>query len=95
MMPETSDLTHFHQKPRRRAEFMTPVNSLKSKVGYGGLSDEILQKAQTLLENMGADYEPMAELYQRRDVPLSAGHDNGRQTDPVPGGRRGARPGSL
>ena len=42
---------HYSQKPRRNAEFIKPPNMLKTKVGTGGLSEEILSRAQDLLEN--------------------------------------------
>lgn len=54
---------HFNQKPRRKAEFTRPPNTLKAKVGSGGLSEEILNKAQTLLENNAVDFMPLAEIY--------------------------------
>jgi hypothetical protein len=58
--PET---THFNQKPRRQAEFIKPLNTLKSKVGSGGLGDDIVNKAQTLLEKNSVDFQPLAEMY--------------------------------
>jgi hypothetical protein len=54
---------HFNQKPRRRAEFIKPPNILKTKVGSGGLSDDILNKAQALIENTAVDFQPLAEMY--------------------------------
>ncbi len=54
---------HFNQKPRRRAEFIKPPNLLKGKVGSGGLSEDILDKAQELLENNTVDFEPLGEMY--------------------------------
>lgn len=54
---------HYNQKPRRKAEFIKPPNHLKAKVGTGGLSEEILDKAQTLLENNTVDFFPLAEMY--------------------------------
>lgn len=56
-------MNHFNQKPRRKAEFIKPPNILKAKVGTGGLSDEILDKAQELLENNTVDFLPLAEMY--------------------------------
>ena len=50
-------------KPRRKAEFVTPPNHLKIKVGYGGLTEDILNKAQALLENNTTDFTPLAEMY--------------------------------
>ena len=63
MVSEKPETKHFNQKRRRKAEFMKPVNVLKSKAGYGGLDDEILNKAQALLENNSVDFLPMAEMY--------------------------------
>ena len=51
------------EKPRRKAEFMKPLNHLKSKAGHGGLDEDILSKAQALLENNSVDFLPMAEMY--------------------------------
>ena len=53
----------FNQTKKREAEFFNPPNRLKQKVGSGGLSDEILQKAQELLENNAVDFAPLAEMY--------------------------------
>ncbi len=55
--------THFNQKQRRKAEFIKPDNLLKQKVGSGGLSNDILEKAQTLLENNTVDFEPLCNIY--------------------------------
>lgn len=53
-----------YKQPRRRnAEFINPPNVLKEKVGGGGLSDEILDKAQTLLENNAVDFRPLGDMY--------------------------------
>lgn len=54
---------HFNQTPRRRAEFITPPNTLRQKLGTGGLSEEILEKAQMLLENHTIDFQPLAKIY--------------------------------
>ncbi|HNQ92360.1 MAG TPA: hypothetical protein PKI93_05445 [Alphaproteobacteria bacterium] len=54
---------HFNLTPRRKAEFFMPPNHLKNKVGFGGLSDDILNKAQALLENNTADFRPLGEMY--------------------------------
>lgn len=54
---------HYKQKPKRNVEFIVPPNTLKQKVGSGGLSDEILEKAQKLLENNTVDFQPLAEMY--------------------------------
>ncbi len=57
------DPHHFNQKPKRDAEFITPPNMLKNKVGNGGLSDSILNRAQELLENNTEDFRPLADIY--------------------------------
>lgn len=54
---------HFNQAPRRHAEIIRPPNTLKAKVGSGGISDAILDKAQALLENNVVDFQPLAEMY--------------------------------
>lgn len=54
---------HYNQTPRRNAEFIKPPNMLKAKVGSGGLSEEILDKAQAFLENNTVDFLPLAEMY--------------------------------
>ncbi len=59
----TEDKDHYSMKPRRKAEFVTPPNHLKIKVGYGGLTEDILNKAQALLENNTVDFTPLAEMY--------------------------------
>ncbi|MCB1652316.1 MAG: hypothetical protein KDI46_09710 [Alphaproteobacteria bacterium] len=56
-------MDHFDQVPRRKAEFIKPPNTLKQKVGEGGLSEEILNKAQKLLEENTIDFEPLADMY--------------------------------
>jgi hypothetical protein len=54
---------HYNQKPKRKAEFIKPPNTLKAKVGSGGLAEEILEKAQKLLENNTVDFLPLGEMY--------------------------------
>jgi len=56
-------MQHYNQRPRRKAEFIKPPNLLKAKVGAGGLSENIINKAQALLENNTVDFGPLAELY--------------------------------
>lgn len=58
-----TDIQHYNQTPKRKAEFIKPPNNLKAKVGSGGLSEEILDKAQKLLENNTIDFQPLGELY--------------------------------
>lgn len=54
---------HFNQAPRRKADIVRPPNTLKAKVGSGGISDAILDKAQALLENNIVDFLPLGEMY--------------------------------
>ena len=63
MSKSDQDAEHFNQTPRRKAEFMRPVNVLKQKVGSGGLSDDILNRAQKLLEENSVDFKPLAIVY--------------------------------
>ncbi|MFN3827499.1 MAG: hypothetical protein ACK4NR_07725 [Micavibrio sp.] len=64
MEPEKDNTPqHFNQAPRRKAEIVKPPNTLKAKVGSGGISEAILDKAQALLENNVVDFMPLAEMY--------------------------------
>jgi len=56
-------MQHYNQTPKRKAEFIVPPNHLKEKVGTGGVSDDILEKAQALLENNTVDFQPLADMY--------------------------------
>jgi hypothetical protein len=71
---------HFSQKPRRKAEFIKPPNMLKTKVGTGGLSDDILNKAEDLLENNTVDFQPLAEMYL---AGLMKGIELAKEADPA------------
>ncbi len=46
-----------------KAKFYTPPNTLKIKVGSGGLAKNILAQAQQLLEENNVDFEPIALNY--------------------------------
>lgn len=59
----TDDNDHYNMVPRRKAEFFSPPNQLKLKVGNGGLTEDILNKAQALLESNTIDFTPLAEMY--------------------------------
>ena len=45
------------------AEFITPPNRLKQKVGSGGLPAEVLQKADALIANNNFDFRPLGLEY--------------------------------
>ncbi len=77
---------HYNQAPRRKAEFIKPPNTLKAKVGSGGLSDDILNKAQKLLENNAVDFRPLAEMYltsMMRGIDESQDPDNPRDDEAI------------
>lgn len=57
------DIEHFNRKPLRSADTIKTPNTLKAKVGSGGLSEYILEKAQELLENNTVDFTPLGEMY--------------------------------
>jgi hypothetical protein len=59
----TESDTHFGQQVRRKAEFIKPANVIKTKVGFGGLGDDVLAKAQKVLEENKVDFAPLAEMY--------------------------------
>lgn len=46
-----------------KARFITPPNLLKQKVGSGGLSKDILERAQKLLEHNNIEFHPIAYTY--------------------------------
>lgn len=50
------------QKKVRKAELITPPNKLKEKVGSGGIDENVLNKAQALLENNTVDFKPIAAM---------------------------------
>lgn len=79
MVTQPPQPPHFMQKPRRKAEFLKPPNMLKTKVGGGGLSDEILDKAQQLLENNTVDFQPLADMYLNS---LAKGIDLAKDANP-------------
>ena len=51
------------KKANPKAKFVKPPNVLKTKVGSGGLSELVLDRAQKLLENNSIEFEPIAEMY--------------------------------
>lgn len=59
----TDKTTHYSKTPKRKAEFFVPPNRLKAKVGKGGLTEDILDKAQALLEENTIDFRPLGEMY--------------------------------
>lgn len=46
-----------------QAEFISPPNTIKTKVGDGGLPETVLNQAQQMLENHSVDFKPVADLY--------------------------------
>lgn len=48
------------QKKLRNAEMITPPNHLKEKVGSGGISEAIVEKAQSMIETNTVDFRPIA-----------------------------------
>lgn len=69
------DVKHYNQKPRRDAQYINPPNTLRAKVGTGGLQEQILDKAQSLLENHTVDFTPLAEIYLEK---MHSGLQNAR-----------------
>lgn len=49
--------------PRKEAQFITPPNVLKAKVGKGGLADDVLERADRIIEENKVDFGPMLEDY--------------------------------
>jgi hypothetical protein len=89
MRSEKPEVTHFNQKPRRKAEFIKPVNTLRTKVGYGGLGDDILIKAQAVLENNTVEFQPLAEMYlatMMRAIEYASNPTEGEDNETLIGG---------
>lgn len=70
-------MDYFNQKRRRRAEFITPPNTLKIKIGSGGLEEDILARAEEKLKDNTADFPEIAApfLAQLRDGIEKAGRE--------------------
>lgn len=56
-------MNEFNRTQKRKADVIKPPNVLKAKVGSGGLSENILDKAQKMIENNTVDFIPLAEMY--------------------------------
>lgn len=56
-------MNQFNRPVLRKAEFIKPPNILKAKVGSGGLTEDILDKAQRLLAENTVDFQPLGEMY--------------------------------
>lgn len=56
-------MNQFGRPTLRKAEFIKPPNTLKAKVGGGGLAEDILNKAEKLLEENTVDFVPLGEMY--------------------------------
>lgn len=79
-------IEHYNRTPRRKAEFIKPPNTLKQKVGNGGLSDEILTKAQKLLEENTVDFRPLANMYLMslmNGIEMAKGYSHADDTEQV------------
>ena len=72
------DIKHYNQQPKRKATFIKPPNILKAKVGFGGLNDQILDRAQKLLEEQASDFKPLAEIYLDR---MRSGISSARESE--------------
>lgn len=72
------DIKHYNQQPKRKATFIKPPNILKAKVGFGGLNDQILDRAQKLLEEQASDFKPLAEVYLDR---MRSGISSARESE--------------
>ena len=58
------DIISFEDMPRqRKAEFFTPPNVLKQKVGDGGITPELINQAEEQIQNNTQDFAPIAMVY--------------------------------
>ena len=57
------DIIHFNQPQKRDATFIKPPNTIKLKVGSGGLDESALNRAQKIIETCDADFIPVGRAY--------------------------------
>ena len=50
------------RKPLYKVEFIKPINSLRAKVGYGGLNENILNEAQAQIERKSGNLRLFLEM---------------------------------
>lgn len=75
-------MNEFNRPRKRKAEFIKAPKTLKAKVGSGGLSEKILDRAQALIENSSVDFIPLAEMYlEALDKGIDLAHKAGEDTD--------------
>ncbi len=60
------DNNYLDKPAKDKVEFITVPNILKAKVGSGGLSEQIIKRAQELLESHAEDFVPLADVYLMR-----------------------------
>lgn len=53
----------YPQLPRRRGEVLFPPNTLKIKVGSGGIDDDIISNAQKIIDEQTFDFAPVGQRY--------------------------------
>ncbi len=53
----------YPREPRRRAEILFPPNTLKAKVGSGGIDEKLILKAQKVIEETKIDFLPIGQRY--------------------------------
>ncbi|MBU6235461.1 MAG: hypothetical protein KGQ41_06415 [Alphaproteobacteria bacterium] len=53
----------YPRAPRRRAEVLFPPNTLKAKVGSGGIDERLIEKAQRIIEETKVDFLPIGKRY--------------------------------
>lgn len=63
LSPSGTKDPYFDQKRKREAEFINVPNDLRNKVGTGGLDQNILEKAQALIDNNSIDFTSSAQRY--------------------------------
>jgi len=54
-------MTDMTSQSDKKPQFIQPPNILKKKAGIGGLPEDILKKAQAVLDNFESDFRPEAQ----------------------------------
>lgn len=56
-------MVNYPREPRRKAEIIFPPNTLKAKVGSGGIDSSLIEKAQRIIEDTQVDFIPIGRRY--------------------------------
>ena len=64
----------------QKTRYINPPNTLKQKVGGGGLPPKVLEAGQKTLESNKTDFAPYAQTYLKKIKLILKNHDTGKIT---------------